>query len=111
MPELRERYPDLPSARRQDIVVKGRLFEAVARLLQSLAAQQPLVLFIDDVQWADIASPDLVQYVLRRWAETGAKALLLVSMRSDSLQPSHEARSNTMGQWLAGLMREAPYKQ
>jgi hypothetical protein len=36
LPELRERYPDLPPVSEDETVGRGRLFEAVARLAQAL---------------------------------------------------------------------------
>ena len=56
LPELSDRYPDLPSPTGDKSVGRTRLFELVARLGQALAARTPLVWFIDDVQWADAAS-------------------------------------------------------
>src|SRR5438067_1868253 len=56
LPELCDRYPDLPAPVGDKSVARNRLFEAVVRLGQALAARTPLVLFIDDVQWADAAS-------------------------------------------------------
>src|SRR5260221_2843700 len=50
LPELGDRYPDLPDPVGDKSVARNRLFEAVARLGQALAARTMLVLFIDDVQ-------------------------------------------------------------
>src|SRR5436305_9404041 len=69
LPELCERYPDLPDPVGDKSVARTRLFEAVARLGQALAARTMLVLFIDDVQWADAASRDVLHYLARRFAE------------------------------------------
>lgn len=41
-----------------------RLFEAVAALLRALAATRPLVVVLDDLQWIDVDSRDLLQYLL-----------------------------------------------
>ena len=49
-----------------------RLFEAVTRLVLELASRQPVVLFLDDLPWADAASLDLLSYALRRWTDVGA---------------------------------------
>ena len=67
LPELCDRYPDLPAPQGDKSVARNRLFEAVARLGQALAARTPLVLFIDDVQWADAASLDVFHYLARRF--------------------------------------------
>ncbi|MEP7359669.1 MAG: AAA family ATPase, partial [Anaerolineales bacterium] len=56
LPELRERYPDLPPAQPEEALAAGRLMEAVARLTLALATRRPLIFFLDDLQWADTAS-------------------------------------------------------
>src|SRR5712692_252476 len=75
LPELCDRYPDLPDPVGDKPVGRNRLFEAVARLGQALAARTMLVLFIDDVQWADAASLDVLHYLARRFAESETPAL------------------------------------
>ena len=65
LPELGDRYPDLLTSVGNKSATRHRLFEAVARLGQALAARTPLVLFIDDVQWADVASLDVLHYLAR----------------------------------------------
>ncbi len=81
LPELGDRYPDLPSVGEERVVARNRLFEAVARLGQALAGRAPLLLFIDDIQWADAASLDLLHYLARRFAESQTPALLLLTLR------------------------------
>src|SRR5215213_5212339 len=57
LPELKERYPDLPSPPSGEReMAKGALFEAIARLVGSLASRAPVVLFMDDLEWADTAT-------------------------------------------------------
>jgi hypothetical protein len=84
-------------------VGRGRLFEAVARLVQALVERAPLVLFLDDVQWADAATRDLLRYVVRRWAESSARALVLVAVRAEDVGARRE-----LAQWLGHLERDAP---
>src|SRR5947209_19644891 len=42
LPELRDRYPDLPTPLGDRFLARSRLFEALARLGQALAARPPL---------------------------------------------------------------------
>jgi predicted ATPase len=57
-----------------------RLCEATARLVQIWAARRPLVLLLDDMQWADTATLDLVLYLARSLAEQPAPVLLLLNL-------------------------------
>src|SRR2546429_6184580 len=81
LPELCDRYPDLPAPAGGKSVARNRLFGAVGRLGQALAARTPLVLVIDDVQWAAAGSPDVVHYLARRFARSQTPALLLLTLR------------------------------
>jgi len=103
LPELCDRYPDLPAPVGDKSVARNRLFEAVARLGQALAARAPLVLFIDDVQWADAASLDVLHYLARRFAESETPALLLLTLRM-----GERAMRPALTEWRAGMERALP---
>ena len=59
------------------------LFEQLTNALQALTQKQPLLLLIDDAQWADVASISLLFHLSRKLA--GCRMLLLVAYRSDEL--------------------------
>ena len=52
---------------------------------------------------------DLLQYAIRRWRDSAAKVLLLVSLRSDALHPMTQPQVGGLGglsQWLRRVSRE-----
>src|SRR2546429_4820234 len=102
LPELRVRYPDLPVPTQDELTAKGRLFEAVARLFEALARRAPLVLLLDDLQWVDGASLDLLRYLGHAWREHGSRVLLLGTLRREGLELNPQ---------LADLGRDLPLSQ
>jgi DNA-binding SARP family transcriptional activator len=75
LPELRLGLPDLPATPNLPPDQERRqLFEALTQCLLALAGR-PLVVFVDDLHWADRATLDWLAYLVRRLQ---AKPLLLV---------------------------------
>jgi len=100
LPELRDRYPDLLVPATDEALGYHRLFEATARLVQLWAARRPLVLLLDDLQWADTATLDLLLYLARSLAEQPAPVLLLLNLRTGA-DPFPDAQST----WVMALKR------
>jgi predicted ATPase len=86
LPELRVRYPDLQPPAGDELTASMRLFEAVVRLLDVFAGRAPLVLLLEDVDWIDEASRDLLRYLAHAWKEHGTRALLLLTVRREGLE-------------------------
>jgi DNA-binding SARP family transcriptional activator/tetratricopeptide (TPR) repeat protein len=99
LPELRDRYPDLAAASADESAARIRLFESVTRLVRALAQRAPVVLFIDDLPWADTASLDLLHYAARHWQESNTPVLLLATLRLEALE------DGPLNRWLAHLER------
>jgi DNA-binding SARP family transcriptional activator/tetratricopeptide (TPR) repeat protein len=107
LPELKDRYSDLPSPTSGDgETAKGALFEAIARTVGALASRAPVVLFLDDLQWVDATTLEVLDYAGSRWAEQGASALVLVAARPEE---SEEGRAG-FERWLSSLRRRLPVK-
>jgi DNA-binding CsgD family transcriptional regulator len=86
-------------------VQAGRSAEVMAALLQRLQhGAEPVVLAIDDVQWADSATLDLLRYLGRRLA--GTRALLLLGWRVEA--PGEGAREDVLRTLLAGYAAALP---
>ncbi|TDE08736.1 helix-turn-helix transcriptional regulator [Jiangella asiatica] len=84
LPELGIDAGDAPGS-------QGRLFEAVTGLLEQVAADQPLVLVVEDLHWADQSTRQLLQFVVR--ALTTARVLLVGTYRSDEMGRKHPLRT------------------
>ena len=63
---------------------KYAYFTAVAELLRRRSARKPLVIAIEDAQWADSATVELLCFLLERLH--AARCLIVVTMRADSLE-------------------------
>lgn len=103
LPELRERYPDLPAAAGDEATARSRLFEAIARLGASLSARSPLILLMDDLQWADAGTLEALHYLARSWRASHSRILFLILMREESL-----AHGTGLRDWMSGLTRDLP---
>ena len=71
------------------------LYEAVFRFTHALVQKRPLVILFDDMQWADTASLDMLQYVSYRWAEMQRPILVVATVRTDDL-PALQERLDTL---------------
>lgn len=111
LPELRLRYPQLSPPPleqfRPDADVSQALFyEPLIQYTLALAKLAPLVIFVDDLQWTDSATLNLLHYAIRRWQDSAARVLLIVSLRSESLHPI--IQPNHVVELLTHAARELP---
>ncbi len=106
LPELRDRYPDLPEPTQETTTARQHLFEAITRLGQALADRAPLVIFIDDWHWADAASLDVLHYAALRWVEERTPILVLLTLRQEALTESPDLQS-----WLTRLKHDVACTQ
>jgi DNA-binding SARP family transcriptional activator/tetratricopeptide (TPR) repeat protein len=99
IPELRRRAPDLPPpASDEPETERYRLFEAVVGLLTELSRSAPVLLVLDDLQWADRPTLLLLRHLAR--ATNPARLLILGAYRST------ERRGDTFTNALGELRRD-----
>jgi DNA-binding NarL/FixJ family response regulator len=87
---LAEVFPSLDrgplgTSHRADPDERHLVLRALHRLLELLAAERPLLLALDDLQWADPASIDLVCHLLHRGLS--GRALVLLALRPGQSEP------------------------
>jgi class 3 adenylate cyclase/tetratricopeptide (TPR) repeat protein len=92
---LASRLPGLPPSKATDAdTERYLLFAAVAGLLVMVSQHQPVVLVLDDLQWADRASLQLLRHVIA--AEQPMRLLMLGTYRDSELSHAHALRE-TLG--------------
>jgi DNA-binding CsgD family transcriptional regulator len=78
----------------------NRLHEALTTALETAARTTPLVVVVEDVQWADDATLKVLQFMLRTMVR--ARVMVVLSYRSDDLARGHPVRA-----FLTGLERSS----
>ncbi|HET8632200.1 MAG TPA: AAA family ATPase [Thermomicrobiales bacterium] len=103
--DIRERLPSPPDLRpapaaARDGAGQAAFFARARAIFADAAARQPLVLLLDDLQWADPASLDFLRYLARSLA--ALPLLVLATYRLDDF-----ARDHPLATLVPLLLREA----
>jgi class 3 adenylate cyclase/tetratricopeptide (TPR) repeat protein len=88
--ELAQLFPQMgrPGAAASDAQqAKLRLFESILLLLRDAARSRGLLLILEDLQWADPATRELLDYATRRLRSTNV--LVLATYRTDEMHRKH----------------------
>src|SRR5262249_14202214 len=98
--EVRERLPGIPPAPSLDPEqARFRLFDSITTFLKNAAQNEPIVLVLDDLHWADKPSLLLLQFLARELR--GARLLVVGTYRDIDL-----GRHHPLAQALGELARE-----
>ena len=99
-PALGDRMEGLSSARVSDAETdRFRLYRSVLGVLAQAAEDHPVVLVLDDLQWADAASLQLLRHLVKQAGDL--RLLIIATYRDTELSPSHP-----LTETLAALRRE-----
>jgi DNA-binding CsgD family transcriptional regulator/tetratricopeptide (TPR) repeat protein len=106
IPEVRSKLPDLqsPPALDSPQAARFRLFDSITTFLKNASQEQPLMLVLDDLHWADKPSLLLLQFLARQLAES---PLLLVGCYRDV----EISRQHPLSDTLAQLAREPVFQR
>lgn len=114
IPELRIKLPDLSSFEPLGPEVERRnLYNAIAGYFNSIASQRPLLLILDDLQWTDTATMQILNYLLlqsesQKW---GFFPVFLLLYRADEVHETHLLRSLLSSQLRTGHAEEIRLKR
>ncbi|MEA2578500.1 MAG: hypothetical protein QOD78_2088, partial [Chloroflexota bacterium] len=100
LPEVAPRTQDTPTHIEFDRAGQTRLFEAVLGVIERQAGRGPVVLVVEDIQWADDGTRGLLGFLSRNLRQ--ASVLLLATLRTDEL-----ARRDPALAFIAELERDA----
>ena len=88
VPSLAGRIPDLPPSRASDTdTERYLLFSAVIGLLAQVSLDQPVVLVLDDLQWADKGSLVLLRHIMA--TDQPMRVLIIGTFRDSELSQAH----------------------
>jgi class 3 adenylate cyclase len=88
--ELAQLFPQLgspPGSATESVQAKLRLFESILILLRDAARHRALLLILEDLQWADPATRELLDYATRRLRSTSV--LVVATYRTDEMHRKH----------------------
>jgi len=86
-------------------VWQDQTFLAVAKTLHSVSTREPIILFIEDIQWADSASLALLHYLARAVNNT-ERILIIATFRSEELTTDTEGYPHPLTETLRTMRRE-----
>ncbi len=88
LPEVRERFPQLPIPPMLTTEhARFRFFDSFSAFLRDAAKNQPLVIIFDDLHWADTPSLLLLQFLARELHD--AQVLVCGAYRDIEFEPTH----------------------
>ncbi len=88
---------------------KDLTFAAVRKALASISTNRPIILFLDDIQWADSASLALLQYISR--IIKNEKVLVIATFRSEDLKADIEGHAHPLSDALRLMGRDTLFKE
>lgn len=88
---------------------QSQAFELITQFFALLAGEQPLILVLDDLQWASTTALQLLHYMTR--ALRGTRILLVGIYRPEELLPGASGERHPLREVLQRMARERLYKE
>jgi predicted ATPase/DNA-binding SARP family transcriptional activator len=84
---------------------QGQLFQQITTVLHTIAQERPLLLILDDMQWADAASISLLFHLGRRLAGTNSKLLIACAYRPEEVVLGRNGQRHPLAKVLSEFKR------
>jgi len=81
------------------------LFQQATNVLMSVAQEKPLLLFLDDIQWADAASIGLLFHLGRRLMDVASRILIVCAYRPEEVAFDHRGVRHPLAKTLSEFKR------
>ena len=107
LPELAEVLGPVAAALASPEVELRRIHEVVTAVLRGLGAQRPVVLVVDDLHNAGLATVELLHYLARHCAE--ARLLVLATVRARKVSPPLPHWPRRQLDWTSTRSRRPPW--
>jgi predicted ATPase len=82
-------------------VEQSHLFQEITELLRAIARERPLLLILDDIQWADAASISLLFHLGRRLSHTATRILIVCAYRPEEVAFGRDGTRHPLAQVLS----------
>jgi tetratricopeptide (TPR) repeat protein len=90
-------------------VWKDQIFAAVSKELLYMSTIKPIILFIDDLHWADSASLALLHYIAR--SAISERLLVIATFRSEEISHKPKGQPHPLAEALRLMAREDLFKE
>ena len=90
-------------------VSKERLFDAITQVLLFVSKEAPVVVLLDDLQWADSGSLQLFHYIAR--SARDRRLLFLGTYRTEDLLPEGEGTAHPLVDTMQRMSREELFRK
>jgi len=86
-------------------VEQSYLFQQVTNVLRTVVQEQPLLLILDDIQWADVASVSLLFHLGRRLAGADSRVLIACAYRPEEVALDRAGERHSLARALSEFKR------
>ncbi len=109
MPKNIEKSYPLRAIDMDYLAEKNKMFKAILQLFDNITSQKPLLLFLDDLHWADYSSIQLLEYLIQNMISN--KILIVGCYRPEDIPEGENLIQNMMNDLKKQNLQDRLYEQ